>query len=214
MVWARRVPSAKRDKVTISRRSAHEWQFDGEAPVQTMVGGNIPFLQHYQELVTDGRALAASNLTQSDSYICLSGRITGGRATRRILEGARLETHGHAVDLIQLLTLGGWSAGAVSRVSFFNTRTAERDRSIAPPGIVVADGAMAWLRVIDAREFEQSDVIGVVHRTVERHESEEVGSKLASLGQWYARDADSIASLPLAPLGIEVSILRRTGGVE
>jgi len=81
-----------------------------------------------------------------------------------------------------------------------------------PSRLVVADGNASFLKVIDRSNFEQSDIIAVFQRVIERDKLEELGSKLASLDQWYALDTESMGCLPPSPRGIAVSILRRRRG--
>ena len=76
--------------------------------------------------------------------------------------------------------------------------------------MVVADGDTAFLRAIEAPEFRDSDVVGVIHRTVERDRLESIGTKLAELSQqWYAPDAETLEHISPTPTGITVSALKR-----
>jgi len=84
------------------------------------------------------------------------------------LAALRFESHGHIADLGQLLTVHRWSPDTVSRVTFFNSRTSQLDRSAGATDLVVADGDLAFLKVLEAPEFRHSDVVGVIHRAVER----------------------------------------------
>ncbi len=71
-------------------------------------------------------------------------------------------------------------------------------------------GDTAFLRAIDAPEFRDSDVVGVIHRTVERDRLESIGTKLADLSQqWYAPDAEMLDRISPAPTGITVLVLKR-----
>lgn len=207
MVWAKRVSSTRLTRRTINRRTAVEWAIDGEAPVS---GARLLYGQHYAELV-EGAGLSVANLALSDSAICLAGRVTGEINTQEVLARVRFETKGSVANLAQLLTLHACSPGTVSRVSFFNARTGQMDRATISR-LVVADGDTSFLKVIDESDFEQSDIIGVFQRVVERDRLEELGSKLASLDQWYAFDTESIGCLPPSPRGIAVSILRQRRG--
>ena len=80
------------------------------------------------------------------------------------------------------------------------------DRNTGLTRLVVADGDAAFLKVVDAKEFASSDVIGVVHRTIARENLEAIGIKLSSLRQWYVPDP---TTEPLLPAGITVLTLRR-----
>jgi hypothetical protein len=209
VMWAKLDSPTKRVRFTISRRTANEWHVDGEAPVETSAGSPIPYTQHYGGLVEGGGVIVSSNLVRSDSHVCLAGRIAGESETRSTLAAVRMTANGCVADLAELLTVHGWTPGSVSRVSFFNARTGRIDRATRPPAFLVADGESSLLRVLERVEFEQSDVVGVVHRAVDRATAEELGSKLAALGQWYTRDREGIADLPRPPRGVEVSILKR-----
>jgi len=210
MVWAKLVSSTRRIRRTITRDTAADWRFDGEPPVRALAGDHLRHGQHYVELV-EGAGVAIGNLGLSDSAICLAGRVTGEVSTYEVLARVRFETKGCVADLAQLLTLHGCSPGSVSRVSFFNARTGQMDR-VTPARLVVADGDASFLKVIDRPEFEQSDIIGVCHRIVDRDRLEQLGSRLAGLDQWYASDAESMGRLPALPRGITVSMLRQRRG--
>jgi hypothetical protein len=66
------------------------------------------------------------------------------------------------------------------------------------------------LRVVDGKDFEHSDVVGVIHRTMERDRLEAVGTKLENLRQWYAPDDTLFDGLPKRPRGIGVTVLKRS----
>jgi hypothetical protein len=112
-------------------------------------------------------------------------------------------------DLSELLTVHSWSPGTVSRVTFFNSRTQHLDRSVGFTSLVVADGDTAFLRALDAPEFARSDIIGVIHRTIERDRLEAIGTKLADLAQWYVADAEAFNRVSTPPAGITISVLQR-----
>ena len=209
MVWVKAIPLKRSLRRTISPRTSIDWRFDGEAPVQVISGDGVLYERHYSELLHEGETIKSSNLTQSDSGICLAGRVAGGTITRTTLAAIRYKVNGYVADLSQLLTVHSWSPGMISRVLFFNCRTEQRDRSTGRPRLVVADGDASFLKVAEREEFQQSDIVGVMHRTVERDRLEAVGEKLANLGQWYERDAQLLSSLPQPPRGIGISILKR-----
>jgi len=210
MVWAKLKSGARGARITITRINAAEWYFEGEAPVRALANDPIRYGKHYGELV-EGADIEVTNLALSDSAICLAGRVTGEVSTYESLARIRFETNGCVATLAQLLTLHGCSPGSVSRVSFYNARTGQMDR-VTPARVVVADGDASLLKTIDRSEFEQSDIIGVFHRVVDRDRLGELGSRLAMLDQWYASDAEGMRRLPSSPRGIAVSILRRRGG--
>jgi hypothetical protein len=209
MVWVEEISSKTSYRRTISIKTAVDWRFEGEAPVQVISGDKVLYERHYVELVQPGGAIKSSNLTRSDSGICLAGRIAGGNRTRTALAAIRFKASGDVADLSQLLTVHSWSPGMISRVSFFNCRTGQLDRSTGRPGLVVADGDMSFLKVADKEEFRQSDVVGLMYRTVERDRLEAVRGKLASLEQWYKPDTQLLCSLPQPPRGIGIAIFKR-----
>lgn len=215
-VWARKEQTAVVDRFTgsgpprvgIRAESAKEWRLQGEPPTEIVRGSTLPHRRFYDELIEGAAAPLESNLAASDSAVCFAGRISGESASRSALSAIRLECHGEMVDLAELLTVHRWSPDTVSRVTFFNTRTRQIDRSAGSTCTVIADGDSAFLRAIDAREFERSDVIGVIHRTIERERLDSIGTKLANLSQWYVPDARALEGVP-PPRGITVSVLRR-----
>lgn len=221
-LWVRQVPqstgfrssaassaSAGLQKWRITPENSTEWRFDGEAPVQVLHGDRIPHGHHYAELVNHGGTVLLANLTQSDSAICLAGRVVGESSTRSTMAGIRFQCEGNVVDLSQLLTIQDWSPGMVSRLSFFNSRTGQIDRATRHPQILVADGDTAFLKVVDKEEFQGADVIGVIHRTMDRDSLDDLGAKLVELEQWYVRDIAMPGSLPAPPRGISVLRLKR-----
>jgi hypothetical protein len=111
-------------------------------------------------------------------------------------------------DLAELLTIHSWSPDTVSRVTFFNSRTGTLDRQARFIGLVVADGDSSFLKAIDAPEFAKSDIVGVIHRVVERERLELIGTKLADLSQWYEPHGEMIDRLSL-PSGITASVLQQ-----
>jgi hypothetical protein len=114
------------------------------------------------------------------------------------------------LSLSEILTIHGWtSSESPSRVTFYNPRTKELDRYVCAPTVVVADGDTSFLQVVGSKRFQQSDVIGVVHRTLERDRLENVGNKMLDLLQWYVEDHEQAERLRALPSGITVSIVKR-----
>jgi hypothetical protein len=187
---------------------ATDWHIDGEPPPQwTKEGGELSD-ELYRHLVPEA-AILPENLGSSYSGLCLSGRATGANASREICASVRFrnETAQHGLD--DLLTVYGWSNGKVSRISFYNALTERLDRSVAAtPALVVADGAGSFLKIIGNAEFLESDIIGVIHRTMEREKLEAVGSKILP-NQWYTQDGEVLRGLSATPRGISISVLRR-----
>jgi hypothetical protein len=207
-LWVRQESSATALRTVILPGQAIAWRFDGEAPVQT-AGEEVPYRRLYEELVNGAGAVLTSNLATSDSGVCLAGRVSGESASQTILATCRFRTTNSDADLSQLLTVQRWLPGRISRVSFFNARTGQADRNSGSPTLVVADGDAAFLRIVDATEFRQCDVVGVIHRAVDRDRLETIGVKIADLGQWYAGDTALPESLTSPPRGIAVSLLIR-----
>jgi hypothetical protein len=201
-----RVSSKTKFKATIILHSkASDWNFEGEAPVETTEGAELPNRRIYETLLTDP-AVLKGNLKRSDSWVCLAGRVAGESVSRNIFATIRFKYVDDVADLAQLLTIQDWSPRNVSRVNFFNTRIARLDRNTGLTKLVVADGDASFLKVLEAPEFKSSDVIGVIHRAVARESLEAIGVKLSSLTQWYT--PDDIQGLR-PPIGITVSTLRR-----
>ena len=214
-VWARHEQTTAADRFTrngplrvaIHAENANDWRLEGEAPAETVRGSRLPHRRFHEELIEGAALPLEPNLARSDSAICFAGRLTGESASRSALSTIRLECHDHVADLAELLTVRRWSPDTVSRVTFFNSRTRQFDRNTNRTSLVVADGDSAFLRAIDAREFKQSDVVGVIHRTVERDRLESIGTKLADLSQWYMPDGKTLDPFPPPP-GITVSVLQ------
>jgi hypothetical protein len=188
-------------------QSAFDWYFDGEAPVHAHQGAEPPYAELYEAL--EGGAVIKSNLRQSDSAICLAGRVAGGSVSKAIFEGVRLKKDSFSADLSELLTVQDWSPGKISRISFFNTRTQQLDRNAGLTRLVIADGDAAFLRVLERTEFKSSDVVGVIQRAVDRERLEALGFKIAELQQWYSPEVGMQGSMPPPPPGIAILLLRR-----
>jgi hypothetical protein len=208
MLWVRQEPSKTALRTVILPSQSSDWRFDGEAPPRAE-GEDVPYRQFYSELVEGAGAIVISNLAKSDSGICLTGRVLGESASQEILAAIRFKITDRTADLSQLLTLQHWSPGSISRVTFFNARTGQLDRGTGSPGLVVTDGDAAFLKVVEASDFQQSDVIAITHRAVERDRLEAIGVKIADLSQWYVLDTELLDRLRSVPQGIAVSALKR-----
>jgi hypothetical protein len=212
-VWVRGAHTASGKngplRTVILPSHSNEWRFDGEAPIQNIEGTGLPDGSFYGELIQGALPAIQSNLGTSDSGICLAGRVAGESVSKNILDSIRFQSHDRVAALPNLLTVQRWSPGTISRTTFFNTRTGQIDRSTGCTRVVVADGDGAFLRVIEAAEFRHSNVVGVVHRVLERDRLESIGIKIAELAQWYAPDNDLLNQLPPAPGGITISTLKR-----
>lgn len=185
-----------------------DWHIEGEPPAQWAKPEGQLEDNLYRQLVPNA-LFHLENLRKTYSGLCLAGRTGGGNATREVCASVRIRDGSVEQKLDELLTIKGWSSGNVSRIAFFNNRTAEFDRIVAPPNLVVADGDASFLNVLDHAEFRTGDVIGVIHRIIERDRLEAVGNKLASLRLWYVPDEDMLSELPAVPKGTSISILRR-----
>ena len=208
-LWVKEVNSKNCTRRSITPASAAEWRFCEEAPVKVSTGDRIPYGNIYSRLASGGTDILPSNLTQSDSSLCLSGRVAGETVTRNIVAAIKFKANDTTADLTKLLTIQSWAPNTISRVSFFNARTGQLDRGAGRTCRVIADGDKSFLRAVDNSDFQYSDIIGVIHRTVERERLEELGAKLASLDQWYDRDLTLLEALPSRPKGISVIIMRR-----
>jgi hypothetical protein len=189
--------------------SATSWTFEGEAPVQVLDGGEIPYGAFYNGFLNGAPPLFGPNLRRSDSAVCLAGRITGETASRSIATSIRFYLGKSTADLTQLLTIHRWSGETASRAVFFNTRTEQFDSHSGLPRLVIADGDQAFLRVLAGKAFQNSHVIGVLHRVIERERLEAIAVKIQDLGQWYDEDGDFLNQLGVAPHGLTISVLRR-----
>ena len=197
-------------RMNIPRSAATNWRIDGEAPVAVLNGQQVPYSTLYTHLVKRGGDISPSNLSESHSQICLAGRGVGETPTRGCMADIRFRDDRCEAKLTQLLTVQGWMPGTISRVMFYNARTGEFDRQVGKPKVVIADGDTSFLRVVDGKAFEHSDVVGVVHRTMERDRLEAVGTKVENLRQWYGQDDSILNGLPARPRGIGISVLRRS----
>ena len=201
--WDRNGPP----RVRILPENSDGWYLDGEAPVQTPAGNEVPYGALYSAVLPDTPEVMPPNLRRSDSVICLAGRAAGETASQAAVTAARFRLNDQKVDLSRLLTIHSWSPGTVSRAVFFNPRTGHCDRNAARSRLVVADGDATLLKVID--KFSDSDVVGVVHRSVERDRADAMGVKIAGLRQWYSSDTQFAERLGPQPRGIAVLALRR-----
>ncbi|MBV6417422.1 MAG: hypothetical protein CMLOHMNK_02122 [Steroidobacteraceae bacterium] len=184
------------------------WHIDGNPPAQLESAGQA--LQHdpYEQIIPGAHVLP-ENLSVSYSGLCLASRAAGGKATREACEEIRFRTDdGRENTLVDLLAVTAWaSTREVSRVLFFNSRTGEMDRRSRDPRIVIADGPDSFLRAL--QRFKHSDIIGVMHRAVDREVLEEVGVRMQNLEQWYEADV-LLAEAPRGvPHGISTLTLRR-----
>lgn len=176
-------------------------QNDGAAIVQEMYAGLIP-----------SATICLDNLAKSFSGLCLAGRIAGESTTREAYSSFRFRHHTDQGVLSELLSIHEWSPRQrISRMLYFNARTGKIDRYLYPPRVVVADGSASFLKVLGSNQFQQSDVIGVISRTIDRDGLEAIGNRMAGLQQWYGVDEEHERILPSALCGISATLLKRRG---
>jgi hypothetical protein len=184
-----------------------EFFIQGESPpeIHSSAAGLDGF--RYNSLL--GKAtIVPENHRRSFGGLCMAGRAGGENLTKQVCETLRFRNVSGEFTLRAALTIRGWSAENVSRVSFFNPRTGHLDRNTVLPSLVVADGDTPFLKAASKPEFQQSDIIGIIDQTLERDRLEAVGLKLAHFAQWYAPDEDLLASL-MPPRGLSLAILKR-----
>lgn len=205
----RKLKDRNRQRVNIHRSTALHWRIDDEAPVAIIEGEQVPNAQFYEQLIATGGEIRPANLSESHSNVCLAGRATGEAPTKGWMTDIKFRENGCEADLSQLLTVQNWMPGTISRVRFYNARTETFDRESGTPQVVVADGDTSFLKILASAEFEECDVIGVMHRTMEREKLEAVGNKLSSLRQWYRPDDSLLGELSDIPRGVTISVLQR-----
>jgi hypothetical protein len=217
LVWVRRVSGGAGDpfaqngppRIVILASNANQWRFEREAPTVALQGIGLSYGPHYAGLIDGAAEPLPSNLAQSDSAICLAGRVAGESVSRNAFAAIRFDCDGQVADLTQLLTVHRWSPDTVSRITFFNSRTGQLDRDTGSTELLIADGDSAFLKALDADAFRRSDVLGIIDRAVDRDRLESVSTKLAGLSQWFAPEGQIPDGLPSTPAGITVLTLTR-----
>jgi hypothetical protein len=206
----RRKVAIVRNGVTVTRKSqfATEFYIDGEPEPQAENSHDELPAEPYRHIIADAEILP-QNLRRTYSGLCLAGRAAGANASRETCSAVRFHDGTTKYGLEEILTVHGWSDRTVSRVSFFNSRTGEADRNAASASLVVADGDIAFLKALSRPCFQQSDIVGVINRAVDRDSLETIGNKMLGLRQWYEPDNTVLAGLPPATRGISVAILKR-----
>jgi hypothetical protein len=153
--------------------------------------------------------LDPANLRSTFSGTCLAGRAAGESATREWYDSVIVDAGGREHTLGSLLTIQGWGAHGISRMTFFNTRSGHFDRPSSFNRLVVADGGAALELVLSTRDFDRSDVIAVVHRTAPDDAGRSLGERLAAMHQWYTRDDTPLVPGGETPRGIAVQVMRQ-----
>lgn len=193
----------------VKQRPQHttDYHIDDEPPPQwNTAEGELPaHLYHF----IGAAPFHPDNFRKSYSGLCLAGRTGGGNASREICASVRFCDGSGEHGLEDLITIHGWSDRNISRVSFFNARTGVFDRYVEAPRLVVADGDASFLKIASQTEFHRSDIVGVIHRIMERERLDALGNKMSALRQWYEPDEDMLLGLPEVPRGMSISILKR-----
>ena len=209
-IWWEYMPK-KAGKVTeySSPQNTIKWYIDGESPVQVSSDNDALPENVYNRLVVDAEIIT-DNLCKTFSGLCFAGRVAGGSDTRRICSSIRFYNGINAFNLHDLLAVQGWSpSNAVSRTAFFNSRTESLSPYTAAPSLVVADGDESFLKVLGRSEFQRSDIIGIIHRIVDRDRLEAISDKIAGMRQWYVEDSEMLEQSPAKPAGVSIAILKK-----
>lgn len=204
--WIQR--SGRNGICTVVRKPEHlkDYHIEDEPPCEwNEAAGDLPRWPY--EAMIEELTIIPDNLRRSFSGLCFAGRITGEKTTQEVCEQVRLGDTNCAYSLRQLLAIHGWSDFRISRMAYFNPRTRKIDRKVVPPSLVVADGDIAFLQAVDQADFQSSDIVGVVHRTMERDRLEAVGLKMQP-DHWLAPDTNMLCELPSQPKGISIAILK------
>ena len=189
------------------RRYILNWHIHDEPPAHLEKNEGTLSTEVYSKIIDDV-SFYQKNLKRSYSGLCLAGRSAGEAKIRELCETIKIsDSH-----LSELLTIQNWSSSnSISRMTFFNSRTEKPDRRINNTRLVIADGDDSFLNIIGRSEFQSSDVIGVIHRTMSREKLEEVGNKLSGLNQWYRNETEMLNNIfePI-PYGISINIQQKS----
>ncbi len=191
-----------------AKHTVHYHVEDEPPPVWNQPEGEISPVA-YRGII-EAAEICDENLRRSFSGLCLAGRAVGENASREICASVRFRNGCSDYGMDDLLTIHGWSASGASRVAFFNPRTHRLDRSNAAPRLVIADGDASFHTVLARSEFQCSDLIGVIHRDMEREKLEALGEKMLP-NMWFVQDTEMLCGLPPLPRGISIAVLRRRG---
>lgn len=195
--------------VTVFARGAVAYYLDGALPLIIAPAFEALDAGLYRRIAGD-RPIVAENLQKSFAGLCLVTRVAGEAATRRMLESVRFKAGPEECTIADLLAVRNWSASnRVTRTNLFNTRTGRHCEAGEPPRVVVADGADATLRVLSSPDFQSSDVIGVIDRTIDRAKLDQIGGTLTGMSQWYSRADSEAQDTVLPPRGICALTLTR-----
>jgi hypothetical protein len=193
----------------IIERRAFDWHIEGEPPVQVLEASPMVMSSVIPFLAKESNAILTENLARTDSAICYAGRGGGERQTRETLSAVQLKHDDDSASLASLLTIDGWHAGRVSRISYYNSRTGVLDREAAPTKVVCIDGPSALQKVVADLRFSAADIVAVVPRTADSNKLEAASQYLASLSQWYTPETSASLSMESAPLGVALIVLKK-----
>lgn len=157
--------------------------------------------------IVKGCSPTSQNQQRSYSGLCLAGRGTGAEPTCVWLSQWMFDVADRTYPLAELLTIRSWGERGVSRATLFNPRTGDFDRPTSFTRLVVADGDAAFEDALGRREFEQADIIGVLHRTAADDAAARLGERLRALRQWYGEV--EVGALQPAPRGMAIQVLQR-----
>lgn len=205
VLWRRKKRGPERISVPCS--DAAFLRVNDAAPITVYPGEQSLDPLLYESMTQSGGALNPSNLSKTYSRICLAGLGAGEAVTRRSMESVSFRSGGREATLARLLTIQGWSPGMVSRILFFNSRTGVFDRAHESIRMVIADGDHAFLKAVDNNAFTGGDIIGVIHRNMERDRLERIADKLESLRQWFTVNDFPLPRMPEKPSGMEFLVL-------
>lgn len=191
----------------ILKQNAYKWHVDGESPVVLPCGQKIPNQELYENILLQGGLIVNENLSRSHSELCLTSKPAGEAPTKRCMSKFRFRRGGEEVKLSELLTVQSWTPGTISRVLFYNSLKQKFDRQVGAPKTIIADGDTSFLKIISNDDFIGSNVIGIIHRTMERSRLEFVSDYLGSQSQWY--EPVEPDGLPQTPRGIGLFMLER-----
>lgn len=190
---------------------ATNYYIDGDPPPIIRNESGALSSEVYAQIVENAN-IRRENIGKSYSGLCYAGRIAGESASRAICASIRLKVQNVEYRLSDLLTIHGWSSStSISRANFYNTRTERFDREASVPTLVVADGDEGFLKILSHPRFQRSDVIGVIHKAVDRERLEAVGTRLEGLRQWYVDDLETFGENSRPPKGIQLLVLAKRG---
>ena len=185
LIWVRKTDCPLKTREAVTLNDSVRWYFEGETPLQVHSGGALAHLKIYQELAPRVSTVILANLQHSDSAICLATSTLGEHSTRNRLRQLWFRAEEDQATADCLLAIAGWSDSRVSRATCLNVRTGRLDRGEGRIRLVVADGPQAFVKVLDDSRFAASDVIGVMHRCVERDVLVMIADKQAELALRY-----------------------------